>query len=87
MKRTEAGSGAWFRLTTAAAAVTIALTACGSTGGGTGSTAAPPPTANIKPLTAIGAGEGQLNLIAWDGYTDKSWVVPFTAATKCKVLG
>ena len=29
--------------------------------------------------------EGQLNLVLWDGYADKSWVDPFTAATGCKV--
>jgi putative spermidine/putrescine transport system substrate-binding protein len=85
MKTTEAGSGAWFRLTTLAAAAAIALTACGSTGTTGGSTAAPPPTAGMKPPTSVGPGEGQLNLIAWDGYTDKSWVVPFTNQTKCKV--
>jgi putative spermidine/putrescine transport system substrate-binding protein len=84
MRRIEAGSGVWFRLTTVAAAATIAITACGSTGT-SGSTAAPPPTANMAPLTAIGPGEGQLNLIAWEGYTDTSWVKPFTAATGCKV--
>ena len=84
MKTTQAASGLWFRLATAAAAATIVLTACGSTGSG-GSTAAPPPTANMKPQTSIGPGEGQLNLIAWEGYTDTSWVKPFTAATGCKV--
>jgi putative spermidine/putrescine transport system substrate-binding protein len=84
MRRMEAGSGVWFRLTTVAAAAVIAITACGSTGT-SGSTAAPPPTANMAPLTAIGKGEGQLNLIAWEGYTDTSWVKPFTAATGCKV--
>jgi putative spermidine/putrescine transport system substrate-binding protein len=85
MNKTEVGSGAWFRLVTAAAAGVIALTACGSNTGPSGSTAAPPPTANMAPLTSIGAGEGALNLIAWEGYTDKSWVDAFTAATKCKV--
>ena len=84
MKTTAVGSGDWFRLSTAAAAAVIALTACGSTTP-TGSTAAPPPTANMTPLTTIGPGEGQLNLIAWEGYTDTSWVKPFTAATGCKV--
>jgi len=39
----------------------------------------------MAPPTSIGAGEGALNLIAWEGYTDTSWVKPFTAATGCKV--
>jgi putative spermidine/putrescine transport system substrate-binding protein len=39
----------------------------------------------MAPQTSIGAGEGQLNLVLWDGYADKSWVDPFTAATGCKV--
>ncbi|HEX3507040.1 MAG TPA: ABC transporter substrate-binding protein [Candidatus Dormibacteraeota bacterium] len=85
MNTTEAGPGFRLRLATAAAAAVIALTACGSTGPAAGSTTAPPPTANLKPLTSIGPGEGQLNLIAWEGYTDTSWVKPFTAATGCKV--
>ena len=85
MKRIAAGSGIWFRRTTAAAAVVIALAACSSTGNNGGSSQAPPPTASMKPQTTIGAGEGQLNLIAWPGYTDTSWVKPFTATTGCKV--
>jgi putative spermidine/putrescine transport system substrate-binding protein len=35
--------------------------------------------------TSIGPGEGQLNLIAWEGYVDDSWVKQFTAASGCKV--
>ena len=35
--------------------------------------------------TSIGKGEGQLNLIAWEGYTQPQWVKPFTKATGCKV--
>ena len=35
--------------------------------------------------TSIGAGEGSLNLVAWEGYAEDSWVKPFTAATSCKV--
>jgi putative spermidine/putrescine transport system substrate-binding protein len=68
-----------------AAAALIAATACGSSNTPTGPTLQVPPTANIKPPTTIGAGEGQLNLVLWDGYADKSWVDPFTAATGCKV--
>jgi putative spermidine/putrescine transport system substrate-binding protein len=36
-------------------------------------------------LTKVGKGEGQLNLVAWEGYTQPQWVKPFTAATGCKV--
>ena len=36
-------------------------------------------------ITKVGKGEGLLNLIAWEGYTDPKWVKPFTKATGCKV--
>ncbi len=35
--------------------------------------------------TRIGAGEGELNVIAWEGYTQPEWVKPFTQQTGCKV--
>jgi putative spermidine/putrescine transport system substrate-binding protein len=42
--------------------------------------------------TAVGQGEGELNLIAWAGYAENGstdpkvdWVTPFTAKTGCKV--
>ena len=85
MNTTEAGSGFRFRLVTAAAAAIITLTACGSTSNNPGTTALQPPTAGMKPLTTIGPGEGKLNLIAWEGYTDTSWVAPFQTATGCRV--
>jgi putative spermidine/putrescine transport system substrate-binding protein len=75
----------WSRLGTIAAAALLAATACGSTTSTGGSTAKQPPTATMAPQTSIGAGENQLNLVLWDGYADKSWVDPFTAATGCKV--
>jgi putative spermidine/putrescine transport system substrate-binding protein len=68
-----------------AAVGALMLAACGSTSTNTSPIGAPPPTANIKPQTSIGAGEGQLNLLLWDGYADKSWVDPFTQQTGCKV--
>jgi putative spermidine/putrescine transport system substrate-binding protein len=72
----------------AASAVVLALAACG--GGATNQQAAAPqgqqpPTANMKPPTSIGPGEGQLNLIAWQGYTEQQWVAPFEQQTGCKV--
>jgi len=69
----------------AAMAVTVGLTACGQTSSGGGATQEQPPTANMKPLDKVGPGEGQLNLIAWEGYTDDSWVKPFTQQTNCVV--
>ncbi len=35
--------------------------------------------------TSIGKGEGQLNLIAWEGYAQPQWVTPFEKATGCQV--
>jgi putative spermidine/putrescine transport system substrate-binding protein len=35
--------------------------------------------------TSVGKGEGQLNLIAWEGYTQPQWVKPFQKATGCQV--
>jgi putative spermidine/putrescine transport system substrate-binding protein len=36
-------------------------------------------------ITKVGKTEGQLNLIAWEGYTYKQWVNPFQKATGCRV--
>ncbi len=35
--------------------------------------------------TKIGKGEGKLNLIAWEGYTEPQWVKPFQKKTGCIV--
>jgi putative spermidine/putrescine transport system substrate-binding protein len=55
-------------------AMTVAVTACGSSGK---STAGLP--------TKIGNGEGQLNLIGWEGYAQPEWVKPFEKQTGCVV--
>ena len=44
-----------------------------------------PPTAKTRPQASIGQGEGQLALIAVDGYVDDSWVKPFVDQSGCKV--
>src|SRR5947208_9864055 len=33
----------------------------------------------------IGPGEGKLNVIAWEGYTQPQWVKPFEQQTGCQV--
>ena len=50
----------------------------GSSGGGSGSSGPNLPT-------SIGPTEGQLNLIAWQGYTEPNVVKPFEKQTGCQV--
>ena len=67
----------------AAAAVVmgaLAFTAAGCGGGGGSSSSK---ESNLP--TKIGKGEGNLNLVAWEGYTQPDWVKPFTQQTGCKV--
>ena len=68
--------------------VAIAVTASACSNGShdssfAASTAAP--TATEKPPSSIGAGEGSLRLIAWDGYAQRQWVRPFEQRTGCMV--
>jgi putative spermidine/putrescine transport system substrate-binding protein len=49
-------------------------------GGGGGSSKA---ASNLP--QKIGAGEGKLNLVAWEGYTQPQWVKPFEKQTGCQV--
>jgi putative spermidine/putrescine transport system substrate-binding protein len=91
-----------------AAAVSLAflLAACGSDSTSSSATDAPSgtaaPTGTDAPsgttgaaggaMTELGAGEGELNIIAWAGYAEDGstdptvdWVTPFEDATGCKV--
>jgi putative spermidine/putrescine transport system substrate-binding protein len=63
---------------------------CSSSGSGGGGSADTPP--KLEPASAVGDGEGQLNLIAWAGYAEDGsndpkidWVHPFEQQTGCKV--
>jgi putative spermidine/putrescine transport system substrate-binding protein len=55
-------------------AMMTAVTACGSS-----------KSSSSSLPTKIGNGEGQLNLVAWEGYAQPEWVKPFEAATGCTV--
>jgi putative spermidine/putrescine transport system substrate-binding protein len=57
------------------AAMVIGASACGSSSSSSAS----------KLPTKIGAGEGALNLVAWEGYAQPEWVKPFEAQTGCVV--
>src|SRR5437763_1182804 len=63
----------------AAVAVTLlsmAVVACGGSSSSSNKSKLP---------TSIGKGEGQLNVIAWEGYTQPQWVKPFEKQTGCQV--
>ena len=62
----------------------LAVAACGGGGGGGGGGGSSSSSASKLP-TSIGKGEGQLNVIAWEGYTEPQWVKPFEARTGCQV--
>jgi putative spermidine/putrescine transport system substrate-binding protein len=58
----------------------LAFAAAGCGGGGSKSSKS---ESNLP--TKIGKGEGVLNLVAWEGYTQPDWVKPFTQETGCNV--
>ncbi len=37
------------------------------------------------PMQSVGPGEGQLNIVAWEGYAQPEWVKPFEKQTGCMV--
>ncbi len=79
-------------LTAVAAAGLLVLAACGDDGGGTAAPGGGLKPPNIPKMSALGAGEGQVNLVAWAGYVEDgstdpavNWVSDFEAATGCQV--
>lgn len=77
----------------ASAVAALVLAGCGSSSTPEpSSSASGPQVPNVPMATAVGDGEGELNLVAWAGYaedgsTDKTvdWVTPFEKATGCQV--
>jgi putative spermidine/putrescine transport system substrate-binding protein len=69
------------RLLGVAAISLLVLFGCG----GGGSAGTKPPTAGMNTPSTIRAGEGQLNLVTWQGYTNSTWVDPFVQQTGCSV--
>jgi putative spermidine/putrescine transport system substrate-binding protein len=71
--------GAW-RAQLGAALVTLAAMAIVGCGGSGASS-----TSSTATTASIGKGEGKLNVIAWEGYTDPKWAKPFEQQTGCQV--
>lgn len=74
---------------TAVSAAALLIAGCGGSSSSSGSSAAPGGAAFAGP---VGAGEGQLNVLAWPGYAENGstdpkvdWVTPFEEKTGCKV--
>jgi putative spermidine/putrescine transport system substrate-binding protein len=79
-----------------ALALAVSLTACGS-GGSTSNAASGtssgshsafgkvPPKQDAPVLSHIGKGEGQLNMVVWEGYAEPDWIKPFEKKTGCQV--
>jgi putative spermidine/putrescine transport system substrate-binding protein len=77
------------RLGIALVACAALVVACSSSNTSGGNGQKPP---KMQPLSAVGNGEGQLNIIAWAGYAENGsndktvdWVTPFEQQTGCKV--
>src|SRR6476646_2973606 len=58
------------------ALMAVAVTACGSSSNKSSASSLP---------SKIGPGEGQLKLVAWEGYAEPKWVKPFERQTGCAV--
>jgi putative spermidine/putrescine transport system substrate-binding protein len=56
----------------------LVVAACGSSDNSSSTSSGSLPT-------SVGKGEGQLNLIAWEGYAQPQWVKPFEQKTGCQV--
>ncbi|MCU1495990.1 MAG: transporter, periplasmic spermidine putrescine-binding protein PotD [Acidimicrobiaceae bacterium] len=66
-------------------AVTVTSGLAGATTPRSGTAGLTPPEQGSPVPASIGKGEGQLDLIAWEGYAQPQWVKPFTKATGCAV--
>ena len=72
----------WFAFLSVLVLASLVLTACGGAGGG----------GAAEPLQKLGAGEGEVAIVAWAGYIERGesdpaydWVTKFEADTGCKV--
>jgi putative spermidine/putrescine transport system substrate-binding protein len=65
--------------TIAGVCAALIFAACGGSSSSTSS------SSGKAPQATIGKGEGKLNVIAWEGYTQPEWVKPFEAQTGCQV--
>src|SRR3954454_15391491 len=58
---------------------------CGSSSNSSSSTSGGSGSSESNLPQKIGKGEGKLNLVAWEGYTQPQWVKPYEKDTGCQV--
>jgi len=76
----------WAGLGLLVAALSIVAAGCGGGGGGgSASTEIEGLGSSLDDIQANARKEGQVNLVIWAGYADKSWADTFTQQTGCKV--
>jgi putative spermidine/putrescine transport system substrate-binding protein len=75
----------WMALVAATAGLAVAAGCGGSSGGGGAGGGGGGGGSSSKVVETIGPAETSLNLIAWQGYTEKDVVNPFQKATGCQV--
>ena len=76
----------WIALIAATVVLAVAAGCGGSSGGGgAGGGGNGGGGSSTKVVSSIGKGEGALNLIAWQGYTEPDVVKPFEKSTGCQV--
>jgi putative spermidine/putrescine transport system substrate-binding protein len=63
----------------------VATAAATPAGAAPASAVIAPPEQGVPLPTAVGRGEGALDLVAWTGYAQPQWVTPFEHATGCRV--
>jgi putative spermidine/putrescine transport system substrate-binding protein len=69
----------WAAVVVLTGALAFAAAGCGGSSKKSSTTS----TSNLP--TSIGNGEGKLNMVVWEGYTQPEWVKPFQQQTGCKV--
>jgi putative spermidine/putrescine transport system substrate-binding protein len=74
------------RLASAIVAAGLLVSGCSSSGGsGDSGSLKGRSVPKIAAATAVGKGEGELNIVVWAGYAEKQWVKPFEQQTGCQV--
>jgi putative spermidine/putrescine transport system substrate-binding protein len=86
MNARKARVAGWAGLGLVVAALCVVAAGCGGGGGGGGaSTEIEGLGSSLDEIQANARKEGQVNLVIWAGYADKSWADAFTQQTGCKV--